>query len=46
MIFNSFKEINRSKKEISRLLRKEMSNIYLKVIIDKKWPTQNVDFLS
>ena len=31
MFFNSTKEINRLRKEINRLLRKGMSNIYLKV---------------
>ena len=35
MFFNSVKEINRLRKEINRLLGKEMSNIYLKVIIEK-----------
>ena len=34
MFFNSVKEINRLRKELSRLLSKEMSNIYLKVTID------------
>ena len=28
------------------LLSQEMSNIYLKVIIEKEWRTQNFDFLS
>ena len=32
---NSVKEINRLRKEISRLLSKGMSNIYLKVTIEK-----------
>ena len=32
-VFNSIKEINRLRK-INRLLRKEMSNIYLKVTIE------------
>ena len=35
MAFNSIKEINRLRKEINRLLIKGMSNIYLKVIIEK-----------
>ena len=35
MFINSIKEINRSRKELNRLLR-EISNIYLKVTIDKK----------
>ena len=33
-VFNSVKEINRLRKEINRLLSKEMSNIYLKVTIE------------
>ena len=36
MLFNSVKEINRLKKEINRLLSKGMSNIYLKITIEKK----------
>ena len=32
---NSIKEINRLRKEISRLLRKEMSNVYLKILLRK-----------
>ena len=39
MFFSSIKEINRS---ISR----RMSNIYLKVTIEKNWRSQNFDFLS
>ena len=35
--FSSIKERNTSLKEINRLLSKEMSNIYLKVTIEKKW---------
>ena len=35
MFFDSIKEINRLRKEINRLLRKGMSNIYLKVTIEK-----------
>ena len=34
-VFNSVKEINRLRKELSRLLSKGMSNIYLKVTIEK-----------
>ena len=34
--FSSIKERNTSLKEINRLLRKEISNIYLKVTIEKK----------
>ena len=33
--FNSIKEINRLRKEMNRLLRKGMSNIYLKITIEK-----------
>ena len=33
--FNSIKEINRLRKEMNRLLRKGMSNIYLKITIAK-----------
>ena len=32
--------------EIYRLIRKKMSNICLKVTIEKKWCTQNFDFLN
>ena len=39
MFFSSFKEIN-------RLIGKGKSNIYLKVIIEKNWRSQNLDFLS
>ena len=35
MFFNSIKEINRLKKEINRLSSKGMSNICLKVTIEK-----------
>ena len=34
-LFNSVKEINKLRKEINRLLSKGMSNIYLKVTIEK-----------
>ena len=34
------------KKKKNRLLSKGMSNIYLKVTIEKKWRTQNFDFLG
>ena len=34
MLFNSFREINKLRKEINRLLSKGMSNIYLKVTIE------------
>ena len=46
MFFNSIKEINRLRKEINRLLNKGMSNIYLKVTIEKIWRSQNFDFLG
>ena len=36
MFFNLIEEINRSRTEIKRLLSKEMSNMYLKVTIEKK----------
>ena len=36
MFFNLVKEINRLRKEINRLLSKEMSNIYLKVTVKEK----------
>ena len=42
MFFNSFKEINRLRKEINRLLSKGMSNI----TIEKMWRTQNFNFKS
>ena len=46
MFFNSIKKINRFRREINMFLSKGMSNIYLKVIIEKKWHTQNFYFLS
>ena len=36
----------RSVKEINRLISKGMSNIYLKVTIEKNWCSQNFVFLS
>ena len=42
-VFNSVEEINRLRKELSRLLSKGMSNIYLKVTIDT---FSNFDFLG
>ena len=39
MLFSSIKGIN-------RLISKGMSNIYLKVTIEKNWRSQNFDFLS
>ena len=45
MFFNSVKEINRLRKEINRLLSKEVSNIYSKVTIEEKnWRSQNFHF--
>ena len=44
MFFNSIKEINRSRKEINRLLSKGMSIIYLKVT--KLRRSQNLVFLG
>ena len=35
-----------SSKEINWLISKGMLNIYLKVTIEKKWHSQNFDFLS
>ena len=46
MFLSSVKEINRLWKDINRLLSKGMSNIYLKVTIEKKLHTQNFNFLS
>ena len=45
MFFSSIKEMNGLLTEINRL-SKGMSNIYLKVTIEKKWRTQNFDFQS
>ena len=39
MFFSSIKGIN-------KLISKEMSNICLKVTIEKNWRSQNFDFLS
>ena len=36
LFFNTNEEINRLRKEITRLLSKGISNIYLKVTIEKK----------
>ena len=46
MFFNSINEMNWLKKEIDRLLKKKMSSIYLKVIVEEKWHTQSFDFKS
>ena len=40
MFFSSNKEINRL------IISKGMSNIYLKVTIEKNWRCENLDFLS
>ena len=45
MFFNLSKKVSRFRKEINRLLSKEMSIIYLKVAIEEKnWRSQNFDF--
>ena len=46
MFFNSVKEIHRLRKEINRLLSKKMSNIYLKVTIEKSLDFLNLENLS
>ena len=46
MSFSSITEINKLLRKINRLFSKGMSSIYLKVTIEKKWRTQNFDFLS
>ena len=47
MYFNSIKQLNIFRKEINRLLSKEMPSIYLKVTnIEKNWRSQNFDLLS
>ena len=46
MDINSIKEINRSIKEINRLLSKGISNIYWKLTTKKIWRSQNFGFLS
>ena len=46
MLLNSIKEMNRLRKDINKLLSKGMSNIYLKVTIEKNWRSQNFGFLS
>ena len=45
MDINSIKEINRSIKEINRLLSKGISNIYWKLTTKKIWRSQNFGFL-
>ena len=45
MFFSSIQEIDRLRKEINRLLSKEMSIIYLKVTIkEKNLHSRNFDF--
>ena len=46
MFFNSIIKIIRLRKEINRLLIRGMSNIYLKVTIEKNWRSQDFHFLS
>ena len=46
MFFNPIKEINRLRKEVNRLISEGLSNIYIKVTIEKNWRSQNFDFLS
>ena len=43
MFFSLVKEVNRLLKEIDKLIIEGMSNIYLKVTVEKKWLTQNFD---
>ena len=46
MFFNLVEEINSLRKEINSLVSQGISTIYLKVIIEKNWCSQNFDFLS
>ena len=46
MVFNSIKEIQTLRKEMNRLLNEGMSNICLKVAIEKRWRTQNFNTLE
>ena len=39
-------ELFSSIKGINKLISKEISNIYLKVTIEKNWRSHNTDFLS
>ena len=43
---SSTKKINKLSYEISRLLRKSMSNMYSEVTEEKNWSTQKLSFLS
>ena len=45
-VLNSIKKANRLRKEINRLFRKGMSNIYLKITIEKNWRSQNSENFS
>ena len=46
MSFSSNGEIKKLLKEINRFLSQEMSNICLKVSLEKNWRTQNFNFIS
>ena len=46
MLIASINETNRLRKRLLNRLTKGMSNIYLKVAIEKNWRSQNFDFLS
>ena len=46
MFFSSIKEINRLLKQVNRLLSKGISNIYLKVTMEKKRHTQHSDVIE
>ena len=45
-VIYSNKEINRLRKDVNRLLNKGISNIYLKITIEKNWCSKNFDFLN
>ena len=45
-VLNSIKKANRLRKEINRIFRKGMSNIYLKITIEKNWRSQNFENFS
>ena len=44
-LMDDFNELNRLRKEINRLLSEGMSNIYLKVTMEKNGHSQNFDSL-
>ena len=46
LVFKIMESLQCILKEINRLISKGMSNIYLKVTIEKKWRTQRFDYLS